>query len=136
MAHDVFVDTAYLVVLLDRRDALHVEGLALAKQLAARGARLVTTDAVLIELANYFARSPLRARAIDLVAELRSDEGWTVVAIDRPSLLRAEARYRAHADKDWSVTDCMSMDVMSSRKIRDVATTDGGFAQAGFRLLL
>ena len=48
---------------------------------------------------------------------------------------RAEARDRRFADKDWSLTDCISMEVMGRRGIRQVATTDEGFAQAGFSLL-
>ena len=136
MAATVFVDTSYFVALLDPRDDAYHAAVELAKKLAARRAHLLTTDGVLMELANYFSRGPLRRHAIDLVAATRADEGWTVVPIDRPSLLRAEARYRAHADKSWSVTDCMSMDVMSTRRVREIATLDSGFTQAGFRVLL
>jgi hypothetical protein len=28
------------------------------------------------------------------------------------------------------------MEIMTARKIRDIVTTDGGFAQAGFRVLM
>lgn len=49
---------------------------------------------------------------------------------------RAEARDRRFADKDWSLTDCLSMEVMSRRGIREVATTDERFSRAGFTLLL
>jgi predicted nucleic acid-binding protein len=132
----VFVDTAYLIALLDPRDSLHARALSLAKKLAGDEAPLLTTDAVLLELANYFSRSPLRAVAIEWIAAIRSGEGWEVLGLDRALLARGEARYRAHADKTWSLTDCVSMEVMAGRKVTDVATTDAGFRQAGFRTLL
>jgi uncharacterized protein len=132
----VFVDTAYLVALLDPRDGLHARALSLAKKLADDDALLLTTDAVLLELANYFTRSPLRAAAIEWIGAIRSGDGWEVLALDRPLLARGEARYRAHPDKTWSLTDCVSMEAMAARKMTDVATTDAGFRQAGFRTLL
>jgi len=132
----VFVDTAYLIALLDPRDSLHARALSLAKKLASDEAPLFTTDAVLLELANYFSRSPLRATAIEWVAAIRSGEGWEVLRLDGALLARGEDRYRAHADKTWSLTDCVSMEVMAARKITDAATTDAGFRQAGFRTLL
>ncbi len=49
---------------------------------------------------------------------------------------RAEERYRRHADKSWSLTDCHAMEVASERRIRDIATTDVGYEQAGFERLL
>jgi hypothetical protein len=131
-----FVDTAYLVALLDPRDSLHGQAIEISEHLAARGASLVTSDAVLLELANYFSRSPLRGSVVDWIEAMRSGDAWEVAPIDRAVLVRAEARYRAHADKTWSLTDCLSMEMMSARKLRDVVTTDVGFAQAGFRALM
>ncbi len=135
MARTVLIDTSYLVAVLDPRDRLHVAALALARELAEEDARLVTTDAILLELANYFARSSLRAHAIEWIAAIRGG-GWEIVPLDARRLARAEARYRRHADKTWSLTDCHAMDVASERSIRDVATLDSGFEQAGFRRLL
>jgi len=39
-------------------------------------------------------------------------------------------------DKAWSMTDCLSMEVMKDAALEEVATTDAHFAQAGFRALL
>ena len=132
----VFVDTAYLVALLDRRDSLHTRALELAEKFDQTSTTLVTNDAVLIEFANYFARTPLRASAIDWVFALRESQAWQIVALSPSLLVRAEALYRAHQDKTWSVTDCCIMETMRDRRISEIATTDRGFKQAGFRVLL
>jgi hypothetical protein len=136
VANSVLADTAFFVALLDPRDRLNARAVALAEKLASERAAVVTTDAVLLEFANYFARGPLRGHAGDWIRALRADPGWEIVAIDRAALARAEARYRRHADKSWSLTDCHSMELMQERRIHDIATTDSGFEQAGFRCLL
>lgn len=136
MARRVFVDTAYLVALLDPRDRLHADALRLTEQMEAERAELVTTDAVMTEFGNYFARSPLRATAAEWVAALRDDRGWDISAVASPLQERGEARYRKHADKAWSVTDCISMEHMLERKLKEVATSDVHFEQAGFTVLL
>jgi len=48
----------------------------------------------------------------------------------------AESLYAKHLDKNWSLTDCHSMELMRARRLRDVATADAAFGQAGFRCLL
>lgn len=136
MAKEVFVDTAFLVATIDSRDSLHQAALRVSRELSASRAILVTSDAVLLELANYFARSPLRSEAIHWISVVRSARGWEIEPLDRELLQRGEERYREHDDKSWSLTDCTSMVVMRRRRIRDVATTDVHFRQAGFRILM
>jgi Predicted nucleic acid-binding protein, contains PIN domain len=132
----VFVDTAYFVALLNRRDALHARARALASSWATRDVHFVTTDGVLIEPGNFFARSPLRSLAATTIHKIRNTSGWTVDRISAGLLDRAEARYRAHPDKGWSLTDCLSMESMLDHGATEVATTDHHFAQAGFHTLM
>jgi len=136
MAKKAFVDTAYFVALLDPKDSLHREALELTKDLAEAATELVTSDAVLMELGNYFARSPLRAHAIEWILALQAASGWEVAQVPRALIARAETLYRGHPDKTWSLTDCASMEIMRDQRILEVATTDRGFAHAGFRVLL
>jgi predicted nucleic acid-binding protein len=54
------------------------------------------------------------------------------------SLARAE-RYGAHLDhvnKEWSLTDCISIEVMTDHGATEAATADKHFTQAGFRALM
>jgi predicted nucleic acid-binding protein len=132
----VFVDTSWLVALIDQRDQHQQAAVRLATSLAGEDAFLLSTDAVILELCNYFARSPLRAEAISWVEEIRGAPGWEIVPIERPLLRRAERLYQRHQDKNWSLTDCLGMELMRARKVAEAATTAPGFRQAGFRILL
>ena len=44
--------------------------------------------------------------------------------------------FEARADKEWSLTDCISFVVMTEQRIADALTTDHHFIQAGFNALL
>ena len=44
--------------------------------------------------------------------------------------------YADRADKEWSLTDCLSFVVMEQRGIRDALSGDAHFDQAGFRSVL
>jgi|HubBroStandDraft_5_1064220.scaffolds.fasta_scaffold302194_2 predicted nucleic acid-binding protein len=131
-----FVDTGYFVALLNRKDALHARALELSRGWERDQIELLTTDAVLIELANFFARSPLRALAISSIETIRSAPGWRLEHITPQRFNRGIARYAAHLDKDWSLTDCLSMDAMADHHATEVATPDHHFVQAGFRVLM
>lgn len=57
---------------------------------------------------------------------------------DRSEQLYAQALrlYRERPDKEWSLTDCVSLIVMRERNMTEALTADEHFQQAGFRALL
>jgi predicted nucleic acid-binding protein len=132
----VFLDTGYLVALLNRRDSMHAQARSLARTWGKSGRRALTTDAVLIELANFFARSPMRMLAISSIRQMRASPNIVVEPLTTTLVDRGETRYAAHADKGWSLTDCLSMEVMLDKNASEAATADRHFEQAGFVALM
>lgn len=129
----VFADTAFYVAIINERDALHLAAMEFSKQY--RG-HIVTTEYVLVELGNWFARSAHRNRFGYLIQQVFGDSKTTIVPAERSLLLEGVDLYVSRADKDWSLTDCVSFIAMRRFALTDALTDDHHFAQAGFNLLL
>lgn len=129
----IFVDTGYLVALLDRRDQLHSRAVAWHRAISDP---VLTTEYVIWELLNTFSAVNDRAKGHDALAMIRAHSGWTLVGAN-PQLFEAGATmHRQHADKEWSLTDCVSFVTMRQNGIQKALTHDYHFEQAGFEALL
>ncbi len=123
----LFADTFYFQARLNRHDQYHERVLAWTQS---HTAPLVTTDLVLVELANSLAGSHFRPLVRDYFSLLRHTA--TVVPANRARLEKALALYCQHDDKAWSLTDCLSFVAMHERGITAALTGDHHFVQAGF----
>lgn len=131
----VFADTFYWVALADPKDQWHATVKRVSKELGP--CHIVTSDEVLVEFLTSFCRfgKPLREMAIRLVRSIRSDPNITVVPQTRDSFDSGLALFAARSDKEYSMTDCTSMDTMRQRKMKEVLTHDHHFTQEGFVIL-
>lgn len=129
----LFLDTVYLLALINPNDAWRGKALEWAMKVSAP---LVTTDAVLTEVADALSRSDRRAWAVAAIRDLRADANVTCVPGSAALFTRALELYAGRADKDWSLTDCTSFVTMRDRKMRQALTADVHFVQAGFEALL
>jgi predicted nucleic acid-binding protein len=129
----VFADTFYFLGLTNPDDRAHSECLRFSGEF--RGA-VVTTTAVLIELADALATPPFRRRAVEFIGELPSDPQTRIVKLTPELFQRGFEFYARHADKKWSLTDCISFVVMRDEGITDALTGNHDFEQAGFKILL
>jgi predicted nucleic acid-binding protein len=132
----VFVDTLYWIAATNRKDQWHHAAEQAYRALV--GCHLVTTQEVLTEVLNAFCRGGtlFRQEAIALVRNLRADPGVTICPQSDQTFLSGLALYEARIDKDYSLTDCISMEAMRQEVITDVLTHDNHFAQEGFTVLL
>ncbi len=133
MSDRTFIDTHYLLALINPDDDWHDAAVKAASEIA--GACL-TTDAVLVELADTLCQRRHRAEAVRAVAELRADAAIECLAMDRALFDAAFELYRTRPDKDWSLTDCASFVAMKQHGITVALTADQHFEQAGFRAVL
>ena len=134
--HSIFADTGYFIAILSPTDSLHTRAIKVAKTLAAKRTAIVTTEAVLIETLDGFARYHHRSIAAILVRELENDSDVDIVPTTTARFRAAHELYSDRADKTWGMTDCISFVVMQERKIKQSLTTDRHFVQAGFEALL
>jgi predicted nucleic acid-binding protein len=132
----VFVDALYWVAVINPRDQWHNRAAAVGNSVEGRG--LVTTESVLAEVLNYFGEygKMFRVRTARLVLALLARDDVEVVEQSRQAFLDGVALYRARPDKGYSLTDCISMNVMRERDMTEVLTHDNHFTQEGFTILL
>lgn len=132
---EYFVDAWFMIAVLDRSDGHHVRAVRLGDRLRRLSAILVTHETVFFEVLAYFSEegAHARLRAVEMVRE--SQALWTVIASTPARVDRALDLYTARPDKEYSLTDCMSMVVMRDRGIESVLTNDHHFRQEGFTVV-
>lgn len=133
---NVFVDTVYWVAVINPHDQWHAPAIEASSMLG--GTNLLTTDAVLAEVLNYFSGlgERLRRNATANVRAILANKHIETIFVDRDDFFAGFELYEARPDKRYSLTDCVSMTIMRKRAITDVLTHDGHFNQEGFRILL
>ena len=78
---------------------------------------LVTTEFVLLEVANTFCASAWRGKAVKLIDGLRSQPNLKIIEADSSLLSEGWQLYCSRSDKNWSLTDCVSFAVMHEEQI-------------------
>jgi uncharacterized protein len=126
----VFADTFALVAWLNPKDQAHAR---VTTYLNGFTGRLVTTEWVLMELADALSAPAARGAAVALLQAVRADPFFDVVGYDPHVYQAGFDLFAARPDKAWSLTDCISFALMTQRGLFDALTADHHFEQAGFR---
>jgi len=131
----VFADTFYWIALCNQRDQWHQNVIDFGQQL--KGVQIVTSDAVLNELLNYYAQfgSEMRLGVAQRTREILRNKKLQVVTHTREVFIEGLDLYQNRLDKGYSFTDCMSMIIMERYNIIEILTHDKHFTQEGFRIL-
>ena len=132
----IFLDTSGLIAVANTDDQWHSEAERVWAEIIASRARLVTSSLVLIEIGDGLSRVEHRPLALQIYRALHSSERVQIVQSDNDLEGRAWQLYQARPDKDWGMTDCVSMILIRDQSIVEVFSTDHHFEQAGFEILL
>lgn len=124
-----FADTWFWIALINKKDSGHLAARKLQSEI---GDEIVTSQLVLVEvLAACSKFAVLRRLAVELGKRL--DDGPIKVIENSPEMFdRAFAVYEKFADKEWSLVDCASFEMMRDENLTEALTNDGHFEQAGF----
>jgi uncharacterized protein len=131
-----FADTSFWIALSSKRDQYHSRAVAWHAAVMQSGSRIVTTEAVLWEWLNALADTATRATAAEGYRRVCADKRVEVVPFDPELNVAAVDLYRRRGDKDWSLTDCLSVVVMEQRHLTEALTSDHHFEQAGLKALM
>lgn len=97
---------------------------------------VVTTRWVLAEVGNALSGVGARQGFARFLAGLPVQKE-VVVLVDSDLLYERGVRlFSTRSDKEWSLTDCISIEAMRQEGLTEVLTGDRHFLQAGFTLLM
>lgn len=132
----VFADTVYWIATALPNDQWRAAARAARRRLGR--VELVTTDEVLTEFLAALSRGGPRVRsaAAQAVRAMLSGSNVRLIPQSRESFSRALGRYEARGDKEYSLQDCASMNVMEAESITQILTNDRHFEQEGFTVLM
>lgn len=131
---EVFADTSGWANYFVRTEPFYESAVAMMRQWHASGARLITTNYVLLELVALMT-SPLRVprpQQIKIIEAIQTATWVELIHIDPTLHEEAWRLLTKRPDKEWSLVDCSSMVVMARRGITEAFTSDHHFEQAGF----
>ena len=129
----VFGDTAYFLALVNARDQLHPQAVALNER---PPGPMLTTEWILTELGNALATPPARERFSRLLVALQAQPDVKIIPASHTLFERGCALFAQRPDKAWSLTDCISFVVMQEYGLEAALTADQHFEQAGFKRLM
>ena len=133
MQNRIFIDTLFVVALINPRDQYHAK----ATELAAKYENhpFLVSDAVLLEIGNGLARN-YKQEAIEVIEDFFDSEEVEIVRLTPELFERAFELYKKYKDKDWGLIDCISFIVMTEAGVNQALTFDQHFEQAGFEALM
>ena len=131
MSKSLFVDTGYIIALINENDHFHLQALDLSEKYD--GHRLVTTDAVLLEVGNALSRFARKQSSL-IIHHFQTADEVTLITLNPTLFNTAMHWYEKHQDKTWGLVDCLSFAVMTEMQLSYVLAFDRHFVQAGFHL--
>lgn len=131
----VFVDTGYLIALEAADDQHHDAALRHWGGLITQLPPLVTTSYVFAEVVTFFNSRNQHAKASEIGNRLLRSPTVQFVHVDEAVFFDAWRYFTQHADKTYSLTDCVSFVIMERSGIHTALAFDQHFVQAGFEKL-
>ena len=131
----LFLDTSFAVALNASDDQSHRYAVDGWQAVVSQRRRLLTTTFILDEAVTLLNARGLHGLAVAVGTQLIQSPAVTLLHVDAKLLERGWAYFCRHADKRYSLTDCISFVVMQERGLRQALTFDQHFSQAGFEAL-
>ncbi len=133
MPKRIFVDTAFVIALVNHKDRYHQQ----ASELASRfdGYPLLVTDAVLLEIGTALSRG-FKEQSVAIIEQFLVTTDVQLVHLTPQLFKQAFEMYKKYHDKEWSLIDCVSFVVMRAKGVNQALTFDHHFEQAGFVALM
>jgi len=132
---EVFLDTGYIIALEAADDQCHQDAVQHWQSLSSSLPRLVTTSFVLNEVVTFLNSRNQHSKAVEVGNRLMGSPSVQFVHVNEVLFYEAWQYFERHADKAYSLTDCISFVLMEKHGMRTALAFDKHFSQAGFQKL-
>jgi predicted nucleic acid-binding protein len=129
---NVFVDTSGLFALLVQNDHMHIRARENFSYFAEQNAQLVTSSFVLVEIIALLQRRIGLAPVHDFNAKILPL--LDVIWVNNKWYTRAMQRLFAQNNRNVSLVDCLSFEIMDSLEIKYAFAFDRHFEENGFTI--
>ncbi|MDQ2665827.1 MAG: PIN domain-containing protein [Gemmatimonadota bacterium] len=136
MKRAVFLDTSGWIAAAIRGQAQHEEARAAYTSAVQQGYRIVLTPMILGESHALFLRLLGRDKAMAAVESAMSDPTHVMLPVDAALVTTAVERWlRPYRDRNFSLCDAVSFEVMKREGITRALSIDRHFVTAGFEIV-
>jgi predicted nucleic acid-binding protein len=132
----LFIDTSFVYAFISPRDQWHDKAVEWQQRVISDNRSLITTEFVLMEIADGLSVINYRQAALDSIRILQKNPLVTIIPASSDLFQQALTLYEQRLDKNWGLTDCASFVVMTDLHIFNALTADEHFRQAGFKALM
>lgn len=139
--HTVFADTGFFLAFFnpENEPERHREAKEILAWAQKHKVRIITNEMVLDEFLTLIVvrvGTHLKKKAATFVRSLYKKKPFEVIKQEHELFFDGLNRYETYEDKEWSLTDCASMEYMQKSNISQVLGADKHFRQAKFQVLL
>ena len=131
----VLLDASYAIALALEDDPKHAEAVSYQEQIFQNNWRLLVSTFVMDEVVTLLNTSGQHRKAVAIGDDFLSEPMFEFVHVGHELFDRAWNLFKRRADKTWSMTDCVSFELMKEQRVSHALTFDKHFAQAGFIML-
>ena len=106
MTPKIFTDTVAWVALVNTRDSFHEKSKEVFANLRRQNYKFITTEFVLLELANALSAPDFRVKAAIFIEGLRKSADIEIVPASSELFSLGFELYKNRSDKEWSLVLC------------------------------
>lgn len=128
----LFLDASYIVALEASDDQHHSNAQEHWTKLLEAPPSLVTTSYVIDEVVTFLNSRHQHSKAVRVGNNLLRTSAIRLIHVDVGLFYEGWHYFEQHADKRFSLTDCISFVLMKRLEIIEALTFDRHFGQAGF----
>jgi uncharacterized protein len=123
----IFADSVYWIALINPKDQWRQRAGEVSRNF--NELSIFTTDEILTETLNYFAESGeyLRGIVTREIEKILLNQDVERADATHENFLNGFELYKNRLDKGYSLTDCISMNIMREREISEILTHDPHF---------